>query len=497
MRRLLIAVGLIGIAGCSNFRDLFSAHADVAATAGALELKTDRLGQILAGPKAAVLNREASEYVGNLWIDYALFAQAVATRKLPQDSVGIAEVFWPDIADLRSKHWFDSLLARRSKVSPGAADSVYNGNGIRIFQHILFRVDPKAVPEERAAVHKKAEATLAEIKGGADFGQLAAQLSQDGSAQDQGFLPPKPRGAYVTAFDSAGWSLAPGAVSGIVETPYGYHIIKRPAAAAVQQRLTDWIREGAGVRLDSLYLDSLGIQRKVKIASTAPATLRAAVEDLDGSSRSRKAIATYQGGEMTVADVVKWIRQIPPAYIVQIKAASDSQLTSFARQVTNSELLLRQTDSARVTLAPAEWQQIKQQYELQVDSLKADMGIAGADYADSTVAQAERLKVAGLKLDQYFDALLGAKTRLRPLPSTLAAVLRSRMQHKLYPAGLARGLEQALAIRAKSDSSRGSGPAGMPAPGGQSGGAAGAIRPAPGGAPTPQPPAPVTPAPGK
>ena len=48
MRRLLIAAGLLGIAGCSNFRDLFSAHADVAATAGALELKTDRLGQILA-----------------------------------------------------------------------------------------------------------------------------------------------------------------------------------------------------------------------------------------------------------------------------------------------------------------------------------------------------------------------------------------------------------------------------------------------------------------
>ena len=497
MRRLLIAVGLVGIAGCSNFRDLFSAHADVAATAGALELKTERLGQILAGPKGAVLNREASEYVGNLWIDYALFAQAVATHKLPQDSVGIAEVFWPDIADLRSKHWFDSLLARRSKVTPGAADSIYNGNDIRLFQHILFRVDPKAVPEERAAVHKKAETTLAQIRRGADFGQLAAQLSQDGSAQDQGFLTPKPRGAYVTAFDSAGWSLAPGGLSGIVETPYGYHIIKRPSADAVRERLTEWVREGAGVRLDSLYLDSLGIQRKVKIASTAPAALRTAVEDLDASSRSRKPIATYQGGEMTVGDVVKWIRQIPPAYVIQIKAAPDSALINFARQVTNSELLLRQTDSAHVSLAPAEWQEIKQQYEAQVDSLKADMGIAGTDYADSSLAQGERLKVAGLKLDQYFDALLGARARLRPLPSTLASVLRSRMQHKLYPAGLARGLEQALALRAKTDSAKGSGPAGMPAPGGQPGGAPGAVRPAPGGAPTPQSPAPATPAPGK
>lgn len=492
MRRLLIAVGLLGIAGCSNFRDLFSAHADVAATAGTLELKTDRLGQILAGPKGAQLNREASEYVGNLWIDYALFSQAVATGKLPHDSAGIAEVFWPDIADLRSKHWFDSLLARRTKVSPGAADSIYNGNGIRVFQHILFRVEPNAVPEERAAVHKKAEATLAQLRGGADFGQLAAQLSQDGSAQDQGYLPPKPRGGFVTAFDSAGWSLAPGGLSGIVETPYGYHIIKRPSAAAVQERLTAWIREGAGVRLDSLYLDSLGIQRKVRIATSAPATIRTAVEDLDGNAGSKKAIATYQGGEMTVGDVVKWIRQIPPAYVTQIKSATDTQLVAFARQVTNSELLLRQADSAHVALAPTEWQQIQQQYQLQIDSLKADMGISGADFADSSVAQGERVKVAGLKLDQYFDALLAGKTRLRPLPSTLAAVLRSRMPHHLYPAGLARGLEQAQAIRTKADSTRapGSVPGGAP-------GAPGAIRPAPGGAPVPQSPAPATPAPGK
>jgi hypothetical protein len=479
MRRLLIAAGLLGIAGCSNFRDLFSAHADVAATAGALELKTDRLGQILAGPKGAQLNLEAAQYVANLWTDYALFAQAVARGKLPADSAAVAEVFWPDIADIRSKHWFDSLLARRSKVSPAAADSVYNGDQIRVFQHILFRVGSNAVPEERAAVHKQAEAALARLKAGADFGQMAAQLSQDGSAQDQGFLPPKPKGAFVTAFDSAGWSLAPGALSGIVETPYGYHIIKRPNAAAVQERLTAWLREGAGVRLDSLYLDSLGIQRKVKIAANAPATIRSAVEDMDASGKSRKAIATYQGGEMTVGDLIRWVRQIPPAFVTQIRTASDSQLVGFARQVTNSELLLRQADSAHVAMTPLEWQEIRQHYTTQIDSLKADMGIAGADFADSTLAEGERVKVAGLKLEQYFDALLAGKTRLRPLPSTLASVLRARMPHRLYEAGIQRGLEQARAIRTKTDSTA----------------APGVMRPAPGPAPVPGGAAPATPAP--
>jgi PPIC-type peptidyl-prolyl cis-trans isomerase-like protein len=479
MRRSLIVVGLLAVAGCSQFSDLFTAHADVAARAGALELKTGRLAQILAGPKGAQLNRDASEYVGNLWTDYALFAQAVARHKLPDDSADVANVLWRDVADLRSEHWFNTLLAARSKVSPGAADSVYNANGVRVFQHMLFRVEPNAVPEERDAVRKRAEGVLAKVRSGADFGQLASQLSEDpGSAADSGFLPPKPRGSWVTAFDSAGWSLAPGAVSGIVETPYGYHIIKRPASPAVQPRINNWLREGAGTRLDSVYLDSLGILKKVKIASGGPAALRAALQDMDGNANSHKTVVTYQGGEMTVAEMLRWIHQIPPAYIPQIRMAGDSQLVQFIRQVANSALLLRQADSAKVALTPAEWTEMRKQYAAQIDSLRAEMGISGADVTDSTVPESERVKVAGLKLDQYFDALLSGKARLRPMPATLAVVLRSRMPHKLYEAGLTRGLDQARVLRAKSDSTNG-GPTPKP----------GAMQPAPGPAPAPADPA--------
>ncbi len=479
MRRLLIVVGLLGVAGCSNFRDLFSAHADVAAKAGDLELKTTRMAQILAGPKGAQLNRESADFVANLWTDYALFSQAVATRKLPSDSAAIAEVLWGDIAELRSQHWFDTLLARRGKVTPARIDSAYNGNAVRLLQHMLFSVTPNAVPEERAAARRKAEAALARVKAGADFGQLASQMSADpGSARDQGYLGVWPRGKFVTAFDSAGWALSPGAVSAIVETPFGYHIIRRPPESAVIDRFTAWIHEGAGVRIDSLYLDSLAITKKIKVASSAPATLRSAVEDMEGSAGSSKAVATYDGGTFTLGEMVKWMHQIvPPAAYPQVKAATDSQLIQFARGVTSSALLLRQADSAHIVLSPVEWQEMHQQYAAQIDSLKMEMGISGADFADSSIARNERVKVAGLKLAQYFDALLAGKARLRPLPTTLTTLLRERMTHKIYPAGLERGLGEAQAIRAKSDSINGpTGPRpGMPP---------GAMQPAPGPPPS-------------
>src|SRR3954468_14280879 len=283
---LLLAAGL---SGCGSFRDLFSAHADVAAEAGDQRLTPQRLSQIMVGGKGMRASRDAANYISNLWIDYSLFAQAVANGKLPLDSASVAQAVWPELAELRGSHWHDSLMARRSHISPTAADSVYRANGIRVLQHILFRLQPNAVPEARNAARKKAEGTLVRIKRGGDFGQLAAQLSEDpGSKQDNGFLPPSPKGKFVPAFDSAGWSLAPGAVSGVVETPFGYHIIKRPSPAEAEPRLLAFLGRSSGQHADSLYMDGLAKANDLTVEKSAPAEMKVALNNPEAARRSRK-----------------------------------------------------------------------------------------------------------------------------------------------------------------------------------------------------------------
>ena len=168
MRRIGLTVGVLTItlftAGCDRFRDLFSAHADVAAEAGSQKLTSERLAQILSSGKGIKPTQETANFVSNVWVDYALFAQAAADGKLPFDSAGMAQVVWPEIAELRGSHWHDTLMARRSNFPPGAADSVYNANQVRLLQHILFRVDPNAVPEVRNAARKKASSALARVQ---------------------------------------------------------------------------------------------------------------------------------------------------------------------------------------------------------------------------------------------------------------------------------------------------------------------------------------------
>ncbi|HXV20083.1 MAG TPA: SurA N-terminal domain-containing protein [Desulfuromonadales bacterium] len=93
--------------------------------------------------------------------------------------------------------------------------------------HILIRVAGDAGDMMRQQKRQLAEKILAEARSGKDFAQLARQHSEDpGSAAKGGDLGFFPRGAMVGPFEEAAFALKPGEISGIVETPFGLHIIK-------------------------------------------------------------------------------------------------------------------------------------------------------------------------------------------------------------------------------------------------------------------------------
>jgi peptidyl-prolyl cis-trans isomerase C len=94
-------------------------------------------------------------------------------------------------------------------------------------RHILVRVDQGADAETKERARKSAEAIMAEAKQeGADFAALAKEYSQDTSASQGGDLGFVQADALVKPFSDAGFALQPGEVSDVVETQFGYHIIK-------------------------------------------------------------------------------------------------------------------------------------------------------------------------------------------------------------------------------------------------------------------------------
>ena len=88
--------------------------------------------------------------------------------------------------------------------------------------------DPMATPDKakKAELREKAELILAQLKDGEDFAKLAGEHSSCPSSQKGGDLGFYPRGRMVSEYDNVAWNLAIGEISDVVETPFGFHIIK-------------------------------------------------------------------------------------------------------------------------------------------------------------------------------------------------------------------------------------------------------------------------------
>jgi peptidyl-prolyl cis-trans isomerase D len=93
-------------------------------------------------------------------------------------------------------------------------------------RHILFKVAGDITDEDRRAIRERAAAVLESAKAGEDFAELAKQHSEDVTAAAGGDLGFFARGVMTPAFEEAAFALEPGAVSDLIDTPFGIHIIK-------------------------------------------------------------------------------------------------------------------------------------------------------------------------------------------------------------------------------------------------------------------------------
>jgi peptidyl-prolyl cis-trans isomerase D len=106
--------------------------------------------------------------------------------------------------------------------------------------HILFKIEGK----DEAAVKKQAEEVLAKAKApGADFAKLANQYTEEEIGKTRGGdLDFFERGRMAKEFEDAAFALKPGEISGLVKSPFGYHIIKATDRKPASKRTLEEVR---------------------------------------------------------------------------------------------------------------------------------------------------------------------------------------------------------------------------------------------------------------
>jgi len=128
-------------------------------------------------------------------------------------------------------------------------------------RHILLMTQGKPAADE-PKIKAKAEDLLKQLRAGADFAEMAKKNSEDtGSATKGGDLEWVTRGQMVPEFEKATFSLKPGAISDLVKTQYGYHILQvlahedarlKPFAEVKDDLAKQWKQQRASDRMQQI-----------------------------------------------------------------------------------------------------------------------------------------------------------------------------------------------------------------------------------------------------
>lgn len=261
--RALGAASLLGLAAGTQASELSDGLSGLPLSEVQTELKA-----LPADIRASMSRNQMTQFISNLLVDRRIekAAMAAGIANLPEVRASIARA----TRNVVVSAYVEGETKKLAQTLPdleGLAKERYEVNkatyavpeGIRV-AHILFLVNEENPQSSDEVVRAKAEKILAELRNGADFGELAREHSEDhASARSKGELPGwANKGTLVPPFEEAAYALKPGVVSGLVRSRFGYHIIKLLEKREARQLSFDEVK---GPIMTGLRNDFLGTKR--------------------------------------------------------------------------------------------------------------------------------------------------------------------------------------------------------------------------------------------
>lgn len=435
---------VVATAACDGLNRAMTSHTGVVARAAGLELTVDEAAGLLAQNERLAPEPEVVGAVANLWVDYVLLASAAA-----QDStlktINVGPLIDPMLEQQVFVKFNEQVINPDTTISDEELLAIYEreqpGTEIRA-RHILLRIAPDATPAQRESALAEARDLRARAVAGTNFAKLAEEKSQDpGSAKQGGDLGFFRRGQMVAPFDEAAFALKPGEISEVVETPFGYHIIKLeerrgPNFAEIKDTFREQARANKMMAATQDYIARLTDSLKLKVQDGAYAVARdlAGKPDtrLSGRAGSRD-LVTYEGGSLTAAEYLTFIRARANAGTrAQLAAASDQDLEGVLMAMTHNETLMEAARKEGIVVSQAERDSLADGVRGQLLEALDATGLRTAEVAaGETQAQA-----IGRRVNDFLGAIIRGEQELLelgPISYALRAERAGEIFERAYP----------------------------------------------------------------
>jgi peptidyl-prolyl cis-trans isomerase D len=454
IRRLsLIVLGTVApLVACDGLQS-----ADTVAKAGGQQLTVERLGNLLGGSGAPV-TKETARAITDLWTNY----QLVAAASVKGDSMaGAAE------ADSALQSVFNRMLVDRwqrdfvptlqAKVDTTQFAQRYADGAIFHARHILLSVPQDATPAKKAELKAKIDAIRARVTP-ATFAATATKESNDpGSAPRGGLLGAFQKGQMVPQFEQGTAATAPGEISPVIESQFGYHIIYRSTYAEAKGDVAPQLVQAGMASAESTFVAGLEKEAGMDVKANAVATLRTLTGDLTANLGNTTVLASLKGGNFTARDAAMLLLSIPQRgqLIQQISGAPDSVVREqLIKPMVRTELVLRAAKAAGTQLDTAEVGQVRRSFSSALQAAWNGLGVSPQVLADSAKDPATKATFAATRVETMLDRVVAGQMPLVQVPVPVELALRKKYPASFSLAALDKAVEKAKAVRAQSDSAR-------------------------------------------
>jgi hypothetical protein len=464
LSRWALVAAPFALAACDGgFGSAMTSHTDVVAKAAGKELRVEDAAQLLAGNPQIPEDPQVVGALAELWVDYTLLATAAA-----EDST-LAVLDLDKFAEDRRKdqtvfRFLSQAVPVDTSFTDAELDQLWNtkGPGVEVrARHILLRPPgaegqaPAAAaptPAQRQQLMQRAEQIRARAAAGEDFAALAREFTEEpGGKERGGDLDWFGRGRMVAQFEEAAFKLQPGQVSPVVETPFGYHIIKvedrrQTPMGENRQAFRAQAQQQAQQEAVGKYVDDLKKSSNLQVQTDAVKELKELAGEQNLNLRGRaasQALVSFRGGELTKGEMAELMQNAQRQQLEQIKTAPDQDLRGFLEDQALREVLLAEAGRRNFRLPAAAVDSINRDTRAGVQELLQTAGLSGRRFpkgkaGDGAIQEAVR--------NLMREAVAGQ----RPIPplGKLGYALRGAYEADVNTEAFQRVVDRMKAIRA-------------------------------------------------
>ncbi|MEE8135227.1 MAG: peptidylprolyl isomerase [Gemmatimonadales bacterium] len=433
MRRIIGTALVLLVVGCASEKPI-GGH-DAVASAGSQQLSVDRLASIMATGGNVPLAREFAERLAHLWVEFTLFAERASAGDSLLDSAIVLRAMWPEVNQAVVDAFHRTIIISSVAVDPSAVDSAYRAGTHRLIKHVLIAVRPDMTPDERAQTRRKAEAMHARLVAGGSWG-AANEHNEDPAARAMdGSLGVIARGRMVTEFEDVAFALAPGELSRVAETAFGFHVVFRPSLDEVRTEYTVAVERIETARASDAYLDELVQAWNVRVLPRAPSLMREAAGAPLRARSSDEVIGSHREGKFSVADFVRWLQVLPLQMQQRVATADDGALNEMARSMIRNEALVREARANGIELESAVFEDVRTRLSAEIAVVKSALALDSFQ------------EPAGITAERYVRQLVGDLESSVVVPVFLAGALRNQGDWMVYEPALESVIDRARVIQ--------------------------------------------------